>query len=280
MLDLLDLSDLSNLLKMEKVSIVIPSYNEENDIEKCVQSIIKSIEYSKSIYNTEYNIIIVDSSTDNTKKIIKEMTILYKYIHMLDIKKNGISNARKMGTEYAINNLDSDIIVSTDSDVITPQNWLYNIYTHFHYNLNLIAITGVYKDIDNRFYESIATNITNNIFIGLGGNSAFRSDAYLQVDGYNIMDNTEDINLWKKLQQFGKLNNKDVIQDTNIFVYHNSAYRWRAAVAYPTSLGMILLGAYINVLSPIKYIGYTIGAHEIIKNGNRLKEIPYNSSKT
>lgn len=268
--------NLLNLLKMEKVSIIIPSYNEENNIGKCVQSIIDSIEYSNLIYDTKYNIILVDSSTDNTKEIAK----LYKYIHIIDTEKNGISNARKIGTEYAIKNLNSDIIISVDADIITPKNWLYNIYTHFHYNPNLIALTGIYKDANNGFYESISTNISNKIFTGLGGNSAFKSCAYIQVGGYNIIDNSEDIDLWKRLKRFAKLNNKEIIQDTNIYVYHKSGYRWRAAIVYPISLGFILIGKYVSTLTPIKYIGYTIGINEVIKNGNKLKEIPYNSSKS
>jgi glycosyltransferase involved in cell wall biosynthesis len=69
---------------MKKVSIIIPVYNEENYIEKVIQSVLKSktLNFKKEI------IVVDDGSTDKTSKILKKLQKRYKEIKIVINKKN------------------------------------------------------------------------------------------------------------------------------------------------------------------------------------------------
>lgn len=103
---------------LPSVSIVIPVYNGEDNIDKCIESIINQ-DYPKE--KTE--IIIVDNnSKDNTANIIKTFPV--KYIFE---KKQGVCFARNKGLELANN----ELIAYTDSDCIAEKNWISRLVPHF-----------------------------------------------------------------------------------------------------------------------------------------------------
>lgn len=69
------------------ISIVTPTYNEEGNIKKLISEIkVQMLEY-KNIYDYEH-IIIDNSSTDNTIKIIKEIAKLDKKVKIIINSKN------------------------------------------------------------------------------------------------------------------------------------------------------------------------------------------------
>lgn len=87
------------------VSVIIPVYNVEKYLDKCIESII-----NQTYKNLEI-IIINDGSTDNSEDIIK------KYIHHSNIvylkqKNKGISETRNIGVEIA----NGEFILFVDSD--------------------------------------------------------------------------------------------------------------------------------------------------------------------
>jgi glycosyltransferase involved in cell wall biosynthesis len=87
---------------MKKVSIVIPSYNEENYIDGVLTSIYTSdIKYP-------FEVIVADASTDNTRDIIK------KHFPEVKIVKGGnVSEARNNGAKAA----KGDYIIFIDADI-------------------------------------------------------------------------------------------------------------------------------------------------------------------
>ena len=93
---------------MEKVLLIIPAYNEEDNILKTYTTIDN---YNKK-YNTNYDVIVInDGSKDNTKKILEENNIPHiNLIHNL-----GIGGAVQTGYKYAYYN-DYDIAVQYDGD--------------------------------------------------------------------------------------------------------------------------------------------------------------------
>lgn len=92
----------------EKILIIIPAYNEEENILKTYQNIIN---YNKK-NNTNYDVIVInDGSKDNTSKICHE-----KNIPIIDLIHNlGIGGAVQTGYKYAYEN-DYDIAVQFDGD--------------------------------------------------------------------------------------------------------------------------------------------------------------------
>lgn len=100
---------------MKKVLLIIPAYNEQENILKTVQTIK---EYSEEI---EY-VVINDGSTDNTEQILIENKINHiKLVHNL-----GIGGAVQTGYKYAYEN-NYDIAIQFDGDGQHDVNYIPNI---------------------------------------------------------------------------------------------------------------------------------------------------------
>ena len=89
-----------------KLSIIIPVYNAENDIGRCVESI-------KTINEIDYECIIIDDgSTDNTWLKLKKYTENIPQFIIKHITNGGVSNARNI----ALNLSSGDKILFLDAD--------------------------------------------------------------------------------------------------------------------------------------------------------------------
>lgn len=87
-----------------KLSVIIPAYNAEKEIEKCINSILNT-------NHTDFEVIVVnDGSTDNTKQILDR----YLDSHLIVIHKvnEGVSVARNIG----IKNATGDYVLFVDAD--------------------------------------------------------------------------------------------------------------------------------------------------------------------
>ena len=81
---------------MPKVSVIVPVYNVENYIEKCLKILV-----NQTLDDIEL-IIVNDGSTDGSETIIN--SYLEKYsskIKYLKKQNGGLSDARNFGMEYA-----------------------------------------------------------------------------------------------------------------------------------------------------------------------------------
>lgn len=102
-------------MKDLKLSIIIPIYN----VEKYIGTTIESI-YRQNLSNEEFEVILInDGSTDNSLKIINELSIKYNNIIVLTQENQGPSIARNKGISIAkgeyIHFMDSDDIVMDSS---------------------------------------------------------------------------------------------------------------------------------------------------------------------
>ena len=95
-----------------KISIIVPVYNVEKYLEKCLDSLVKQT-------LKEIEIIVVnDGSPDNSQKIIDKYVKKYSNVYSYEKKNGGLSDARNYGLKYAngeyIAFIDSDDYVSDD----------------------------------------------------------------------------------------------------------------------------------------------------------------------
>ena len=91
--------------KHVKVSVIIPTYNRENLVDKAIKSVLKQT------YRNYEVIIIDDGSTDNTEKVVKNFH--HPQIHYIKHADNrGVSAARNTG----IRNCCGEYIAFLDSD--------------------------------------------------------------------------------------------------------------------------------------------------------------------
>ena len=94
------------------ISIIIPMYNTESYIKKCLNSIV-----GQTYQNLEI-IVVDDGSTDNGKQIVKELMLKDDRISLIESPNEGVSNARNKGILIAKGKyvlfIDSDDYVDSD----------------------------------------------------------------------------------------------------------------------------------------------------------------------
>lgn len=105
---------------MKLISIIIPVYNAEEYIGKCIHSIIDNNDTS------EIEIICVDDgSQDRSGMICDDFSSRYPNIHVIHKENGGVSSARNTGLSVA----QGDYIAWIDSDDYVEEEWLSNVLT-------------------------------------------------------------------------------------------------------------------------------------------------------
>lgn len=95
---------------MKKLSIIIPVYNTQQYLLKCINSCIEQNDIDKNDYEI---LIINDGSTDNSGEIIKNVQTKYpELISAIEQKNKGLSCSRNIGVKYA----NGEYIWFVDSD--------------------------------------------------------------------------------------------------------------------------------------------------------------------
>ena len=91
-----------------KLSIIVPVYNVEKYLERCINSLI-----NQDLCRNEYEIIIVnDGSTDYSGDIAKAIQSKVENIHLYEQVNGGLSAARNTGLKYAC----GKYVIFVDSD--------------------------------------------------------------------------------------------------------------------------------------------------------------------
>lgn len=104
---------------MPKVSIIVPVYNVEKYIEKCLETLV-----NQTLQDIEI-IIVNDGSKDNSKEIIKKYIEKYpEKIVYLEKENGGLSDARNFGIPYA----KGEYIAFLDSDDYVELNMYEDMY--------------------------------------------------------------------------------------------------------------------------------------------------------
>lgn len=95
------------------VSIVVPVYNAEKYLDKCISALI-----NQTLKNIEI-ILVNDGSTDNSLHICNKYKLSDNRIIVIDKKNGGASSARNIGIKAA----KGDYIMFADADDYPCQNW-------------------------------------------------------------------------------------------------------------------------------------------------------------
>jgi glycosyltransferase involved in cell wall biosynthesis len=151
-----------------KVSVILPVFNCEQYMEKCLDSIL-----AQSYKNFEL-IIVNDGSIDNTEKIICKYKEVDRRIISFTQENSGPSEARNLGLKNSL----GDYIIFIDSDDTVEENYFSTLVANMeHENVDFVCcgyteftINGVTKHIDFNFNENITRdNVMELICTGTGG---------------------------------------------------------------------------------------------------------------
>lgn len=225
------------------ISVVIPAYNEEAEIGKCLDSLIK-----QDLAKEKFEVIVVDNaSTDKTAEIIKKYPVKYVYE-----PRRSVVMARQAG----VNASSGEIIVSADADTVYPKTWLTRIKTKFETKPDLVALVGwiYYRGTPAWFNVLNGLSQETNLFISkhakkfplaFAANMAFKKESFLEIGGYpaHLPELGDQQYILKKFLALGK-----VIVDPkiycftsrrqfrsagkNIFIYNG----WHRLIGYPINL--------------------------------------------
>ncbi len=119
-------------VKHFSVSIVIPCYNEENNLDRGVLDEVYTY-LKKQTYTWEV-IIANDGSTDNSLKIVKDYATKHKGFVALDLPHGGKPSALKGGLARARH----DIVLFTDMDQSTPITELDKLLPYFSQDYQVV----------------------------------------------------------------------------------------------------------------------------------------------
>src|SRR5690606_13731518 len=99
-----------------KLSIIIPLYNTEKYIQKCIESIYINVKGEINLSDFEV-IVINDGSSDNGRSIVEDLMFKYDNLLLINKENGGQSSARNVGFKIAKGNyifcLDSDDYVDS-----------------------------------------------------------------------------------------------------------------------------------------------------------------------
>lgn len=100
--------------KNMRVVILIPTYNEKENITKLLNELLALIAKLKRY---TFKILIVDdNSPDNTGQIVKRFKGRSRKIELLSGRKRGLGKAMIRGYLYAMKNLKADVLISNEAD--------------------------------------------------------------------------------------------------------------------------------------------------------------------
>jgi glycosyltransferase involved in cell wall biosynthesis len=194
-----------------KVSIIIPAYNEEKFLPRCLNSIFNAR------LPENYEIIVVNNaSTDRTEKVARS----FKNVKVISEFQKGITKAKQAG----FNASSGDLLVFFDADTYIPCNWFEIALKEFKKNHDLVAISGPYhyenitkvargaEWVYNRCIMPTGDFIwkyffgQGGIFL-LGGNFAVWRWALVAIGGFNTAIDFygEDTNLSRRLAKIGEI---------------------------------------------------------------------------
>lgn len=161
---------------MEKISVIVPVYNAEKYIEKCINSILSQT-------YKEFEIIAVDDgSTDGSLNILLELQKEHSNkIRVFSQENKGVGAARN----FAIENAEGDYIAFVDSD-----DW-----------------------IDDNYLQILKDALSEDNDIVISGFKRFNRDYELQ---YKKIPENEEWSKFKYCSVAGKIYRKGLISDNNI----------------------------------------------------------------
>ena len=285
--------------ELPKVSIIVPAYNEENNLNRTINSLLE-LDYPKE----KLEIIIVnDGSTDNTLKIAKSFI---PYGVKIYTKKNG---GKGKALNYGLKRVTGTLVGCLDADSFVEKESLKKIIPYF-YDKNIMAVTPALKvDKPKNFFQRIQMieyfigiflrkifSYLNSIHVTPGPFTIYRKEFFDRYGGYAEHNLTEDIEIALRIQKNGYRieNSTNAVVYTNVpltfkdllkqrlrwytgFIENVSDYKELFSIKHGNLGIFILPAAFISILLVIIsmfYFGYRFFS-DLIQNYINLKSIDF-----
>lgn len=196
---------------MNLISVIIPAFNAENTIEKCIKSILHNDGVGK---NFDIEVIVVDDgSKDKTAALVSSMFKEYQCLRLIYQENSGPSAARWNGIYQS----KGQYLAFCDSDDWVESNWLsvmYELITNHDADISVIrAIIGDKINIDFRQElfvwnraEAIQVYLEHKKINGSFVVKMFKRELFDKLTIDMTMTHCEDdILIWQMLQKASKV---------------------------------------------------------------------------
>ncbi len=212
----------------EKITVIVPVYNVEHYLDKCLDSVIKQT------YKNIEIIVVNDGSTDSSGAICKEFAEIDHRIIYIEQENAGLSAARNTGLE----NMSGDYVTFVDSDDWIEQDYVETLYQKIveyqadiavgnYYSFNESEGMFYFHILGDSYYEKVYDNVS--IFENLYESQEMKSFALISAWGKlykaGLFDHLRfDIG---KLGEDGYLNQKIYLLAEKIVYIHKGIYSYR-----------------------------------------------------
>ncbi|MCF8302276.1 MAG: glycosyltransferase [Bacteroidales bacterium] len=256
-----DFSTSSQKKHTTTISVIIPVRNEEENIAKCLQSII-----NQDFPTEKLQIIIADDhSTDNTLKLCRSFQNQHSSFNIKIVENQSKGNGKKKAITHAISHASGNLIVTTDADTTTGPYWLRALVALYEQEKPKMILGPVAFYPGNGFFSRFqsleflsligasagAAGIGHPIMCN-GANLAYEKKAFMEVNGFTDNENQvsgDDIFLMMKIKKhFGAssikfLKNREAIVQTSAQKqtsgFLNQRLRWVSKSAHYTDAFVI-----------------------------------------
>lgn len=223
-----------------KLSIIIPVYNVESYIRKCIES-VSCLPIDKS----EYEIIVVnDGTADHSMDIVHEYD--YLHLHIINQTNKGLSGARNTG----LRNANGEWIYFLDSDDYIDAQLFIQLFKSACNKNNVDIIIGDYNYVTNNEQFKGKYTIRTKEDIVLSGEDFF-------VKYYSKVNSM----VWRSIYR------KSILLKNNLFftegVYHEDINWTPKCIA----------AANLVYYSPVPFYNYLIRDGSIVQSARNYKKI-------
>lgn len=186
-------------MKNKSISVIIPVYNEEKYIGKCLSSLAK-----QSLLPLEI-IVIDDGSTDDSFQVVKKLQPTIDNLILIKQRHQGPAKARNLG----VNNSKGDILVFVDADMRLAKQYLKNLvkpiikgkaiatFTKEEYVANPKNIWSHCWSINS--YLPLNLHIDPSIPLLANNFRAIKKNIFLKTKGYKSIGYKDDISVLAQL---------------------------------------------------------------------------------
>lgn len=139
---------------MKKVSVIVPVYNVEKYLNRCLNSLVK-----QTLKDIEI-IVVNDGSPDNSSDIILKYVKKYKNVVYYNKENGGLSDARNFGIEHA----NGEYIAFVDSDDYVDKDMLKKLYNKASSsNFDIVCCNFDYVDDNGNFIKYGNSKVINDL---------------------------------------------------------------------------------------------------------------------
>lgn len=183
------------------ISVVVPSYNEETRIERCLASLA-----DQTLPREEYEVIVVDGgSKDRTRELaapLADSVFIQTSAKVGGARNDGVLAAK------------SPLVATTDADCVIPRDWVERARDDL-LREGVVMVYGTVAPIEDTVRNRLSLGLANlfsaigyrtgRLYYSLGCNTAFRKDAFVRAGMYRTIDAGDDIEIGHRMVREGRV---------------------------------------------------------------------------